>query len=93
MDVELFRSKDLIITTYGVIRSDVALFKNYQFDYVILDESQMIKNPNSNTYQAVMALNSKHRICLSGTPLQNNTFDLYAQINFLNPNFLGPMTF
>lgn len=93
MDLEQFRAKDLIITTYGVIRSDVALFKNYEFDYVILDESQMIKNPSSNTYQAVMALRSKHRICLSGTPLQNNTFDLYAQINFLNPDFLGPVTF
>ena len=59
------------------------------FDYVILDESQAIKNPASKVTKAAGLLNAKNRICMSGTPLQNNTFDIYAQMNFLNPGLLG----
>jgi len=64
-----------------------------QFDYVILDESQAIKNPSSKVTKAACLLNAKHRLCMSGTPLQNNTFDIFAQMNFLNPGMLGTMEF
>ncbi len=63
------------------------------FDYVILDESQAIKNPSSKVTKAAGLLKTKNKLCLSGTPLQNNTFDIYAQMNFLNPGMLGSMDF
>jgi hypothetical protein len=83
----------IIITTYGTLRSDILLLQKLKFDYVILDESQAIKNPNSKVAKAACLLNSLHRICMSGTPLQNNTFDIYAQMNFLNPGLLGSTEF
>src|SRR5207249_3165523 len=64
-----------------------------EFDYVILDESQAIKNPASKVAKASTLLKAKNKLCLSGTPLQNNTFDIYAQMNFLNPGMLGSMEF
>lgn len=87
------RDYDVVITTYGIVRSDILLFRKMEFDYIVLDESQYIKNPNSKIYHTVVSLQAKNKICLSGTPLQNNTLDLYAQINFLNPNFLGSRSF
>src|SRR5574343_1251578 len=64
-----------------------------QYDYVILDESQAIKNPSSKVTKAACLLTAKNKICMSGTPLQNNTFDIFAQMNFLNPGLLGNMEF
>jgi SNF2 family DNA or RNA helicase len=84
---------DVIITTYGTMRSDIKMFKDIEFDYVVLDESQSIKNPQSQVAKASLLLNSKNRLALSGTPVQNNTFDLYAQMNFLNPGMLGSREF
>lgn len=86
---ELFDAFNIVITTYGTLRSDIKMFSAQQFDYVVLDESQAIKNPQSKVAKAACLLQSKHRLCMSGTPLQNNTFDVYAQINFLNPGMLG----
>jgi non-specific serine/threonine protein kinase len=84
---------DVTITTYGTLRSDIKLLMSVEFDYVILDESQAIKNPSSKVTKAACLLHAKHRLCMSGTPLQNNTFDIYAQMNFLNPGVLGTMEF
>jgi non-specific serine/threonine protein kinase len=84
---------DVTITTYGTLRSDIKLLVSVPFDYVILDESQAIKNPSSKVTKAACLLNAKHRLCMSGTPLQNNTFDVFAQMNFLNPGMLGTMEF
>lgn len=84
---------DVIITTYGTLRSDIKQFVEVPFDYVILDESQAIKNPSSKVTKAACLLKSKNRLCLSGTPLQNNTFDIFAQMNFLNPGMLGTVEF
>jgi non-specific serine/threonine protein kinase len=84
---------DLIITTYGTLRSDVTLFLKLEFDYVVLDESQAIKNPHSKVTKAVQLLHTRNRLALSGTPMQNNTFDIYAQMNFLNPGMLGSIDF
>lgn len=91
--VEELEPHHIIITTYGTLRSDILLLQKLSFDYVILDESQAIKNPNSKVAKAACLLNSAHRICMSGTPLQNNTFDIYAQMNFLNPGLLGSTDF
>ena len=85
--------KNIIITTYGTLRSDIHLFMKIQFDYVMLDESQAIKNPFSKITKAAGLLNANNKVCMSGTPLQNNTFDIYAQMNFLNPGLLGSVEF
>jgi superfamily II DNA or RNA helicase len=90
---EHFTQSNVVITTYGTLRSDIKLLVDIPFDYVILDESQAIKNPSSKVTRAASLLNAKHRLCLSGTPLQNNTFDIFAQMNFLNPGMLGSMEF
>jgi SNF2 family DNA or RNA helicase len=87
----LFLEKNVIITTYGTLRSDIKFFLETQFDSVILDESQAIKNPVSKVTKATTLLQAKHKLCMSGTPLQNNTFDIFAQMNFLNPGMLGSM--
>ncbi|RYY57338.1 MAG: DEAD/DEAH box helicase [Chitinophagaceae bacterium] len=84
---------DVTITTYGTLRSDIKLLVSVTFDFVVLDESQAIKNPASKVTKAASLLNAKHRLCMSGTPLQNNTFDVFAQMNFLNPGMLGTMEF
>lgn len=90
---ELLREKEIIITTYGTLRSDIKLLVDIPFDYVVLDESQAIKNPASKVTKAAGLLKAKHRLCMSGTPLQNNTFDIFAQMNFLNPGMLGSIEF
>lgn len=88
-----FQQYDVIITTYGTMRSDIVMLKKILFDYALLDESQSIKNPQSQVAKAALLLNTKNRLALSGTPVQNNTFDLYAQMNFLNPGILGSREF
>jgi non-specific serine/threonine protein kinase len=90
---EVIKQYNVIITTYGTLRSDIKLFVETEFDYVILDESQAIKNPSSKVTRAAGLLRAKNRLCMSGTPLQNNTFDIFAQMNFLNPGMLGSLEF
>ncbi len=84
---------NVIITTYGTLRSDIKLLMDIPLDYVVLDESQAIKNPASKVTKAACLLRAKNRLCMSGTPLQNNTFDIFAQMNFLNPGMLGSIEF
>ena len=91
--IEELEKHDIIITTYGTLRSDIQVLLKMKFDYVVLDESQAIKNPSSKVTRAAGLLNAKNRLCMSGTPLQNNTFDIFAQMNFLNPGLLGNMEF
>lgn len=86
---EVFRNYDVVVTTYGISRIDIDLFTSYFFDYVILDESQNIKNPSSKSYQAVKQLKSKFKLILSGTPVENSVNDLWAQMSFINPGLLG----
>ncbi|MDQ6761415.1 MAG: SNF2-related protein, partial [Bacteroidota bacterium] len=92
-DPKDFEKSNIIITTYGTLRSDIQLMMKFLFDYVVLDESQAIKNPASKVTKAACLLTAKNRLCMSGTPLQNNTFDIYAQMNFLNPGLLGTVEF
>ncbi len=86
-------SFDLFITSYGTYRNDLEKLNSFNFEICILDESQAIKNPRANISQAVCEINTKYRYILSGTPLQNNTFDLFSQFNFINPGLLGNQEF
>ena len=88
-----FDQYDLVLTSYGIVRIDIELLKNYRFNYLILDESQAIKNPESNITQAVRQLNATHRLILTGTPLENTTMDLWSQMTFINPGLLGSQSF
>ncbi len=88
-----FDHQDLIITSYGIVRADVEILQKYYFHYIILDESQAIKNPTSNVSQAVRLLRSQHKLILTGTPLENSTLDLWAQMSFINDGILGTQTF
>lgn len=90
---DYFKYYDLVLTSYGVLRIDIDFVKNYRFNYVILDESQAIKNPTSIISQAVQDLNSAHRLILTGTPLENSTLDLWSQMTFINPGLLGSQSF
>ncbi len=80
---------DIILTTYGTIRNDYELLKEHEFFYLILDESQNIKNSGSKTYQTITKLKAKNRLVLTGTPIENSLSDLWSQINFLNKGLLG----
>ena len=88
-DVASFEGYDLVLTSYGITRIDIDVLKLYYFNYVILDESQAIKNPSSNIAKAVRKLKSKFRLILTGTPLENSTLDLWSQMSFVNPGLLG----
>ena len=86
-----FGSADVILTTYGTLRNDLALLMLYRFHYIVLDESQVIKNPAALTSRAVCQLKSEHRLVLTGTPIENSLTDLWSQFEFLNPALLGPL--
>lgn len=88
---DIIKKSGVILTTYGTIRNDIEIIRDYDFDVVILDESQNIKNVNAQTTKAIMLLNAKHRIALSGTPIENNLSELYSLFRFLNPSMFGTM--
>lgn len=82
---------DIILTTYGIVLRDIHAFRNIRFHYVILDESQKIKNPDSQTSKAVRLMQAAYRLVLTGTPVENNTLELWSQFAFLNPGLLGSL--
>jgi len=86
---KILKHYHLVLTTYGIVRNDIEYLQTYNFHYTILDESQYVKNPASKTYHAVTLLNSKHRLVLTGTPIENSLSDLWTQMNFVNPGLLG----
>jgi superfamily II DNA or RNA helicase len=88
-----FSNYHIILTTYGMVKKDIEQFRNFKFHYVVLDESQAIKNPDSQAAKSVKLLHSHNRLVMTGTPIENNTFDLYSQIDFLNPGLLGGQEF
>ncbi len=88
-DSGLFAEADVVITTYGTLRNDIELFKSVEFDVVLLDESQFIKNPTSQLAKKITQLNAKLRLTLTGTPIENTIVDLWSQMNFVNPGLLG----
>ena len=88
-DFSLLKKVDIILTTYGTIRNDIENLLEQKFDLLVLDESQNIKNINSQTTKAVLLLNAKKRVALSGTPIENNLLELYSLFRFLNPEMFG----
>lgn len=88
-DLKEALKSQLVLTTYALVRNDIEQFRKIPFHYVVLDESQNIKNLTSQVTQAVMLLQSEHRIALSGTPIENNLSELYSLFRFLNPAMLG----
>jgi superfamily II DNA or RNA helicase len=86
---EHFEDYDLIITTYGTLRRDAIDFKEVEFDYIILDEAQAIKNADTASAKAARLLHGDHRLALSGTPVENHLGELWSLFEFLNPGMLG----
>ena len=84
-----FDQYEIVLTSYGTLLSDVNFLKDYTFNYLFLDESQNIKNPGSQRYKAARLLKSRNKIVITGTPIENNTFDLYGQLSFACPGLLG----
>src|SRR3989339_881337 len=90
---EIIKNNDLIITTYGVLKNDLELFSKITFEYIVLDEAHIIKNPQSINAKSVCSLNGKNKLAISGTPIQNNLMELWSLFNFLNPGYLGGYNF
>lgn len=88
-----FANYDLILSTYGTVRNDDELFINFPFHYIILDESQNIKNPHSQVSKSLRNLIAEHRLVLTGTPVENTIKDLWSQISFVNKGLLGGLKF
>jgi superfamily II DNA or RNA helicase len=89
---EAFTDHDVIITSYGLMRRDIAELRKHGFDYVVLDEAQAIKNPASQSAKAARLLDANHRLALTGTPVENHLGDLWSIFEFLNPGVLGSST-
>lgn len=92
-DAYAFTHFDLVITTYGIVRSDEDMFSKFFFNYIILDESQNIKNPTSKSFKSIKSLKSRHKLALSGTPIENSVSDIWSQMHFTNPGLLGSYSF
>jgi len=88
-DTAYLQKYDLVILSYHTMRNDIDLFQSLEFDYIILDESQYIKNSTSQSFKAVRTLKAEHRLSLTGTPIENSTLDLWSQMDFLNPGLLN----
>lgn len=88
-DIHQFDQYEIVLTSYGTLLADIRFLKSYYFNYVFLDESQTIKNPESQRYKAVRLLQSRNKVVLTGTPIENNTYDLYGQLSFACPGLLG----
>jgi superfamily II DNA or RNA helicase len=84
------RATDVLVTTYGIVRRRARELARFSFDYVILDEAQAIKNAGATTSQAVRGLSSRHRLALTGTPVENHLGELTSLFDFLNPGMFGP---
>ncbi len=84
-----FSEYDLVLTTYGTLRSDIPFLREYGFDYAILDEAQAVKNAQTESAKAVRLLKADHRLALSGTPVQNHLGELWSLFEYLNPGMLG----
>ncbi|HEV3007251.1 MAG TPA: DEAD/DEAH box helicase, partial [Pirellulales bacterium] len=86
---EEFGRFDLVVTTYGTLRRDAGVLKDMAFDYAILDESQAVKNAASQAAKACRLLSARHRLAMTGTPIENHLGELWSLFEFLNPGMLG----
>jgi SNF2 family DNA or RNA helicase len=80
---------DIIITSYALITKDLEHYTEQKFYYLVLDEAHYIKNTKTKLYQAFLSLKAQHKLCLTGTPMENHLGEFWAQFNFLLPGFLG----
>jgi superfamily II DNA or RNA helicase len=87
--LETLAEYDLVLTTYGTVRRDIEKLSNFRFLYLVLDEGQAIKNPDSQNARTAMLLQGERRLILSGTPVENHLGELWSLFNFLNPGMLG----
>ena len=92
-DTSGFSYSDVVVSSYHTVRQDIEFLREYQFHYVILDESQTIKNPHSKLYRAMTELQASHKMVVTGTPIENSLTDLWSQINFVNEGLLGSLNF
>ena len=88
-DAALIPEHDLVLTTYGTMLRDITHLAEIEFDYVVLDEAQAVKNSSTASAKAVRLLRGKHRLALSGTPVENHLGELWSLFEFLNPGMLG----
>lgn len=88
-DFDKIKQHDIVLTTYPLVVRDEEILKNHQFHQIILDEAQNIKNPHSKSAQVLRSLTAKHRLCLTGTPMENHLGELWSLFYFLMPGFLG----
>lgn len=84
-----FATSDIVITSYEVCRNDTDYLEKQSWNYIVLDEGHLIKNPKAKISVAVKKLPSNHRLILTGTPIQNNVLELWSLFDFLMPGFLG----
>ncbi len=92
-EVNQLAKYDIVLTTYGILRNDMDMLSRFRFFYAILDESQMIKNPDSKGYRAAMQLNAENKLVITGTPIENSLIDLWSQMNVINHGILGNRKF
>ena len=85
----LIRTVDVVITGYALLQLDGEFLQQHEFSFLILDEAQTIKNPRAKVSQAARALTAEHRLCLTGTPMENHLGELWSLLDFLQPGFLG----
>ena len=90
---KILHSHDVVLTTYGSIRNDVEELSTFNFECIVLDESQNIKNPYSKVFLSVKQLKAKQKFVLTGTPVENSLLDIWSQLNFVNPLILGSLNF
>ncbi len=84
---------DIVLTTYQTALRDIQILRKVHWEYIILDESQMIKNRQSKIFQSLHGLDAHYRVSLSGTPVENSLSDLWSQMQFINPDILGSFSF
>ena len=82
---------DLVLTSFALLQRDIEELKKHEFELTVLDEAQHIKNPTAKVSKAACELKTRNRLCLSGTPVENNLGELWSLFRFLMPGFLGPL--
>ncbi|NJB84802.1 non-specific serine/threonine protein kinase [Lewinella marina] len=92
-DARVLRRYDVLLTTYQTAQRDVEVLRDLDLEYIVLDESQQIKNRKSKVFRALNSLEARHRISLSGTPIENSLSDLWSQMQFINPGLLRSFAF
>ncbi len=88
-DFDKINDYDLVLTTYPLLPRDEVVLLQHHYHYLVLDEAQTVKNPTAIAAQLVRKINTNHRLCLTGTPMENHLGELWAQFDFLMPHFLG----